>query len=138
MKPIERLKTPVTDIDCIKAIDVIIPIMDQIITAVHITKVWLAVIESKAVRNDKLDHYMEQMFEAMRVKKKGPTAAEDGEEVVAAVEVSDSGAMIMDVTLAVTERLSENQLDKAKEFFLLRNQKGAIYTKGEASTQQAI
>ena len=62
MKPIERLKTPVTDINCIKAIDVVIPILDQVITAglkVQITEVWLTVIESKVVRYDKMDHYME-------------------------------------------------------------------------------
>ena len=52
MKPVERLKTPFTDIDCIKAIDVVIPILDQVITAglkVQITEVWLTVIESKVV-----------------------------------------------------------------------------------------
>ena len=30
MKPIEQLKTPVTDSDCIKAIYVVIPILDQV------------------------------------------------------------------------------------------------------------
>ena len=72
MKPIERLKTTVTDIDCIKEIDVVISIMDEVITAclkVQITEVWLTVIESNVVRYDKMDHYMEQRFESMRVVK---------------------------------------------------------------------
>ena len=43
---------PVSDIDFIKAIDVVIPILDQVITAglkVQIAEVWLTVIESKVV-----------------------------------------------------------------------------------------
>ena len=67
MKPIERLKTPGSDMhDCIKAIDVVIPILDQVITAglkVQIIEVWLTLIESKVVRYDKMDQYMEQRFE---------------------------------------------------------------------------
>ena len=52
MKPIERLKMTVSDFDCIKAKDVVIPILDQVITAglkVQIAEVWLTVIESKVV-----------------------------------------------------------------------------------------
>ena len=118
MKPIERLKITVTDIDCIKALVVIIPIVNQIITRglkVQITEVWLAVLESKAVRSDKLDHYMEQIFEAMRVKRYWPTPLA-GEEVpvISVDEAKDSRGMIMDVTLAVTVRLSENQLKRIK------------------------
>ena len=54
---------PVSDIDFIKAIDVVIPILDQVITAglkVQITEVWLTLIESKVVRYDKMDHYMDR------------------------------------------------------------------------------
>ena len=51
MKPIERLKMLVSDIDCIKAIDVVIPILDKVITAgpkVHITEVWLTLIRKQS------------------------------------------------------------------------------------------
>ena len=92
--------------------------MNQIITGglkIQITEVWLAVLESKVVRSDKLDHYMEQIFEAMRVKRYWATPLA-GEEVpvISVDEAKDSRGMIMDVTLAVTERLSENQLKRIK------------------------
>ena len=55
----------------------------------------------------------------MRDKKDSLTTSEEGEEtVVAAVDVSDSREIIMDIKLAFTERLSENQLDKAQEFYI--------------------
>ena len=97
MKPIERLKTPVSDIDCIKAIDVVISILDQVITAGlkgQITEVWLTVIESKVVRYDKMDHYMEKRFKSMRVVRDEDQAAVgevEGESTAAVAAGTDIG-----------------------------------------------
>ena len=72
----------------------------------------------------KMDHYMDQRFESLRIVREEDRAAA-GE--VEAVAVALAGAvpdekygrsMIMDVTLAITRRLSINQLQKAQEFFL--------------------
>ena len=59
------------------------------------------------------------------VKVGGQVAAREADGAVAAAAVagtvldeSDGRAIIMDVTLAVTKRLSENQLQKAQEFIL--------------------
>ena len=96
------------------AIELVLPLLELVMSAgfeVQITEIWLSSMEDEVVRPGRMDEYMEQRFEAMNGGRKftdedlhmtGPYHAE----------------MIMKDDLAVKDRLSEKQLEKAQQFFL--------------------
>ena len=96
------------------AIELVLPLLELVMSAgieVQITEVWLSIMEDKVVRPGRMDEYMEQRFEAMNGGRKF-------HETDLHITGSYNAEMIMGVELAVKDRLSEKQLEKAQQFFL--------------------
>ena len=68
-------------------------------------------MEDKVVRPGRMDEYMEQRFEAMNGGRKF-------HEAYLHITGPYNAEIIMGVDLAVKDRLSEKQLEKAQQFFL--------------------